>query len=287
MRRNLTRILERLESALGTRGVKYFPLVIQRAAVGNVRLDLAEHLRAWPQWVTVADDRVVLRPELETVLERTQALDAIARGLAAGNFLSAWRAETYAIASRFGDPPLAHLERAAARFFGIRTYSAHVNGLSAAAPAAMWIARRSPTKAIDPGMLDNLVAGGIASFCSVRETVLKEAWEESAIPAELARRATAAGVVHICCNRAEGLQVETIFVHDLELPADFAPRSIDGETIEHRRIAFQELLEIAAEHNSMTLDATLVTLDYMVRHGHLRPDDPGYCELLARLRSGV
>ena len=54
---------------------------------------------------------------------------------------------------------------------------------------AMWIARRSPTKAIDPDLLDNLVGGGIAAGQSVPTTVVKEAWEEAGIPAD-ARRAS-------------------------------------------------------------------------------------------------
>ncbi len=56
----------------------------------------------------------------------------------------------------------------------------------AAARSRMWLARRSPAKAIDPGMLDNLVGGGIAAGQSVAATVVKEAWEEAGIAATLA-----------------------------------------------------------------------------------------------------
>ncbi len=44
----------------------------------------------------------------------------------------------------------------------------------------MWIARRSPTKPIDPGMLDNLVGGGLAAGLTVAQTLVKEGWEEAA-----------------------------------------------------------------------------------------------------------
>ena len=43
----------------------------------------------------------------------------------------------------------------------------------------MWIARRSPAKAIDPGMLDNLVGGGVAAGQTITTTLIKEAWEEA------------------------------------------------------------------------------------------------------------
>ena len=48
--------------------------------------------------------------------------------------------------------PVFELERAAARYFGVHTYAAHVNGLvRGERRRRMWLARRSATKAIDPG----------------------------------------------------------------------------------------------------------------------------------------
>ena len=44
----------------------------------------------------------------------------------------------------------------AARYFGVQTYAAHVNGLVRRGDdVEMWIARRSPTKSIDPGRLES------------------------------------------------------------------------------------------------------------------------------------
>ena len=59
---------------------------------------------------------------------------------------------------------LATIERASARFWGTLTLGAHATGYTRSAggrPEALWIARRSFTKATDPGMLDNLVGGGV------------------------------------------------------------------------------------------------------------------------------
>src|SRR5918992_1459821 len=70
------------------------------------------------------------------------------------------------------------LERAAARPFGLTTYAVHLNGISFD-ENNMWIARRSAAKPIDPGMLDNLVGGGISAGSSLEETLVKEAWEEA------------------------------------------------------------------------------------------------------------
>jgi hypothetical protein len=69
-------------------------------------------------------------------------------------FIPGWRNERYRIADAF------EIERAAARPFGLTTQAVHLNGI---AGDRMWLARRSPSKQIDPGMLDNLVAGGISA----------------------------------------------------------------------------------------------------------------------------
>ena len=46
-----------------------------------------------------------------------------------------------------GGRPLFEIERAAARYFGIHTYAAHVNGLVQAGDGVRrWLARRSPSR---------------------------------------------------------------------------------------------------------------------------------------------
>ncbi|MFX8211239.1 NUDIX domain-containing protein, partial [Acinetobacter baumannii] len=85
-----------------------------------------------------------------------------------------------------GTPALALVERAAARFFGIRTYAAHMNGLIDGPEPMLWLARRASTKPIDPGMWDNLVAGGIGHGFDARGALEKECWEEAGIGVDLA-----------------------------------------------------------------------------------------------------
>ena len=80
------------------------------------------------------------------------------------------------------------LERCAARYFGIRTFAAHINGLVRTDDGIrMWLGRRSPHKAVDPGLLDNMVGGGIAAGASVEATVIKEAWRRGRHPCRARR----------------------------------------------------------------------------------------------------
>ena len=177
-------------------------------------------------------------------------------------------------------PPAFLLERAAARYFGIRTRAVHVNGLvDTGSGAAMWIARRSPAKAIDPGMLDNLVGGGIAAGATVAGTLVKEAWEEAGIDAALASQARPSGTVQVRRMQPDGLQHETIHVHDLWLPRSFVPANQDGEAVEHRLVPLSgvpALLARSEPPDALTADASLVALSALIRLGAIDADAPLY-----------
>ena len=186
-----------------------------------------------------------------------------------------WRDERYASRRRSTRRVVLHIERGAARYFGVRTWAVHVNGIVRTARSmSMWLARRSPTKAIDPGMLDNLVGGGISAGLSVEATVVKESWEEAGIGDALA--ATRASRRHRPCRaRAAGrhCSAKPYFVHDLDLPADFRPVNQDGEAIEHRLVDVDDaapLIAIDAGPDEVTVDASVVVLDFLLRHGRHR-----------------
>jgi 8-oxo-dGTP pyrophosphatase MutT (NUDIX family) len=217
-------------------------------------------------------------PALSSEPERTRALDRVAHALSAEGLLTAWRDERYAVAADFGAPPWFLLERAAARYFGVHTYAVHINGLVRRGDETlMWIARRSPTKAIDPGLLDNLVGGGIAYGQSIASTVVKEAWEEAGIPPDTAMTASPAGEVHVCRVLADGLERETIFVYDILLADDFTPACQDGEAVEHRLVAMRDAGALIANETGpgvVTANASLVILDCLLRHGAIAPDAP-------------
>ena len=279
----LAAICERLTVALAPPGRTYRPLLVERDIAGWLDDMRAAHLAAFTDIFSVRGDGVTFVSGIDTAATRTAALDRVARLLAADGLVTGWRNERYAVASEFGAPPWFLLERAAARFFGIQTCAAHVNGLVRLDDGiAMWMARRSPAKSIDPGMLDNLVGGGIAAGQSVAETVVKEAWEEAGIAESVAALAQPAGAVHICREQPDGLQRETIFVHDLWLPIEFAPSCQDGEVVDFRLVTLAEATHLIANEvgpDVVTADASLVILDCLLRHGAIAPDAPDYVAL--------
>ncbi|MDQ6618748.1 MAG: DUF4743 domain-containing protein [Pseudomonadota bacterium] len=275
----------RLSVALAAPPGVYVPLSVDRHCVGWTDPARASRLAQFSDVFTQSHEGLAFVRGLDDEPSRTAGLGHVTRALADEGLLSAWRDETYTIASAWGAPALFLLERAAARYFGVVTYAAHINGLVAHSHEMhMWFARRSATKAIDPGQLDTLVGGGIRSGTSVEETVLREAWEEAGIHAATAARALPTGAVRVCRAGADGLQREIIFVHDLALDPRFAPNNIDGEAVEHRLVTIDKAAEMIARSEGcdlVTVDASLVVLDYLLRSGSLSPRSPDYLALAA------
>ena len=271
----LAAIHARLDRALALPAIRYRPFVVGDAGLGHIDDARAARLAQFgPNVFRVDPEQVVLADRLRDFQSRSAALADVAQALRAEGALPAWRDELDAVATELGGQPVLHLERGAARYFGVRTWAAHVNGITVDRAATnMWFARRSPAKAVDPGLLDNLVGGGIAAGLTVAETVIKEAWEEAGIAEALARSARPAGVVHVRRPMFDGLQRETVFVHDLPLPADFVPENQDGEAVEHRLVSLAEASRMIAQNagpDEVTVDASLVVLDYLTRHAFAR-----------------
>jgi len=277
----VARVANRLARELAAPAAAYEPFRVEDRIVGWVTPERAQSLARWPDLFERTERGVACAPRLRTPDARSAALAEVARTLAAEGALTAWRDERYAVAADPGAPPLFDLERAAARYFGIHTFAAHANGLVGANGGwRMWLARRSPTKAIDPGLLDNLVGGGIASDTTPAETIIREAWEEAGIGQDLARHAPCAGSVELCRDRPDGLQRETIYVHDFWLRPDFVPTNQDGEVVEHRLCAPNDMLTLLTG-DDITGDASLVIVDFLLRHGHIAADDSSFGALQA------
>jgi 8-oxo-dGTP pyrophosphatase MutT (NUDIX family) len=281
----LPAILARLATALAMPHPRYRPWRVDGETLGWIDDARARRLARFNDVFEIGDEHVAFVPSLDSTGARTRAMAGVARVLRADGELPAWRDELYAVAPRFDAPMAFALERGAARWFGVRTYAAHVNGhvVGDGAPR-LWFARRSPTKAIDPGMLDNLVGGGITAGTSVLDTVVREAREEAGIPAPVSQRATAHGSVHVRRALPDGLQDETVFIHDLALAPDFTPANQDGEVAGHRLVDLATAARLIAATEGpdfVTVDASAVVLDFLLRHGAFAPDAAGFDEVLA------
>lgn len=234
-------------------------------AAGSVARHHTRALRRWPQWVHMSEQRVTL---VARTAERAEALATMNDALRADGLVVAWRDEPFPLFDVHGRALGVPMERAATRFWGTLTLGAHCNGYVADAhgrPAQLWIARRAPTKATDPSRLDNLIGGGVPAGQSPHDTVVREGWEEAGLLPEQMRGLQRGRVLRLLRDIPEGLQREWIHVYDLALPTTVTPRNQDGEVAELALHDMARALALAATRE-MTVDASLVTLDFALRH---------------------
>jgi len=259
------------------------PLLAGEQRIGWVRRDNAAALRRFPKVFAVEPERVVLMAEAGCDAV-SAAVDDVVEALVADDLVPKWRNETFDVAVRWGEPPLFRLDRGAVPFFGVRAYGVHLNGFRRDRDRLhLWIGRRAPDKRIAPNKLDNMVAGGIGNGHGVLETLIKEGEEEAQLPAALARAAVPVGAVTYCMENRLGIRDDVLFVYDLEVPADFIPKNEDGEFTGFELMPADAVVERIRATDDFKFNVNLVILDFALRHGVLRPEDPEYLDVASGL----
>jgi len=263
---------------------RFRPFTVGRAHVGYVRDDVADALAPYDTVFHVGPRGVALDDGLTEFDQRTQYVDAVLRQISDRGLMSKWRDEPYAVTAGFGGRPLFVMERAAVPLFGVRAHGVHMNGyVRKAGHLHMWIGRRSHSKPTYPGMLDNMVAGGLPYGLTPKECLVKEADEEAGIGRTLASRAVAVGAITYCAETEEGLKPDVQYCYDLELPVDFRPTCRDGELEGFMLMPIEDVAALVRDTREFKFNCNLVVIDFLVRHGLIGPDDPDYVAIVQGL----
>lgn len=196
----------------------------------------------------------------------SESLRALATRMRDAGLIPAWRNEEFAYYGADGHEYF-RVERAMFRTLGIQSQAAHINGLGA--NGQLWVGRRSESKHIDPGKLDNLAAGGIGADETVVRCAIRELWEEAGIPEPIANAIYPAGKLLITRpHPPHGIHHENLYIFDLELPNHLVPVNHDGEVSSFIQL---DVAEAAARilADEFTTDAALVTADLILRRNRM------------------
>ncbi|MGE5475455.1 MAG: DUF4743 domain-containing protein [Bacteroidales bacterium] len=267
---------------------KFRPFQVDGVTVGWVRHDIAALLAHHADVFAVGGDAVRLHPRLVTPAQRSAAVAEACRALSETHRTPRLRGEDYVVSARWGAAPLMTIDRGVVSMFGVRAYGVHVNGITSEdGRPALWIAKRAVDKAVAPGKLDNMIAGGQPASLGLRENLIKEAAEEADVPEALALTARSVGAISYCHEDAWGLKPDTMFCYDLEVPSGFVPRNTDGEIESFSRMGLEEVARRVRDSDDFKFNVNLVLIDFLIRHGQLCPDaEPDYLELVHGLRRG-
>ncbi len=278
-------LLDRIDACRRWEPSRYRPFKVAGQGVGWITAEMAGRLKVFPRVFAVSDASVELASSFGDFKSRSAAVAEVLAELRGDGLIKGWRDEPYPVGTDFYAPPLLQMERAAVPLFGVRAYGVHVNGFTGdGADMKLWVAKRSRTKQTAPGKLDHLVAGGQPLGLGLLDNVVKECGEEAGMPESLGRTARPAGFVSYITERPEGLRSDICFVFDIALPADFAPVNEDGEVEEFYLWPIEQVRRRLSDTDDFKFNVALVNIDFLVRHGFLSPDEPGYVDIVEGLR---
>jgi 8-oxo-dGTP pyrophosphatase MutT (NUDIX family) len=163
------------------------------------------------------------------------------------NLLTGWRNERFSFwHSECNLPDLHHpaflnVERSGFRWLGMLSHAVHVNGFLS--DGRLWCGRRALNKATDPGMLDNVTAGGLPSGETSQTCLQRELAEEAGLFNLEGHALQEAGSVRTSRLEPQGWHDESMLVFNLTLADSFKPANQDGEVDEFMCLSAKQALE--------------------------------------------
>lgn len=256
------------------------PFICEGVQVGLISSKVLKELQRFPSVFAISSNSVTFTPNLDNPQARNDALEETLLKLKSEDVFPAlrgWRGECYVTRASSSGPELFKMERAGSVLFGVKSYGVHITGYvnHSSKGLCVWFQQRSKTKQTWPGMFDSFVGGGLTESYGVRETAIKEAGEEANVPEDLASNLKPVGVVSFLHESERGIQPDTEYVFDLELPEGFKPSNNDGEVEDFVLVPVKEIPDFICKEN-FKITSSAIALDWLIRHGIVTPENESY-----------
>ena len=228
--------------------------------LGQLLPDHARALMSALPHCVYQDGALLWNASHETLANRSAQLQMALLRLRDLGYVQGWRNEAFcfwpeADASQYPQQAAClQIERAGFRFLGMMSHAVHINGFTP--DGRMWCGQRSAGKATDPGMWDNVTAGGLSAGETLASCARRELWEEAGYRLPAPQQLMPAGRVRISRSTSTSWHDEMLHVFNLALPADFVPCNQDGEVQSFACLSAPEVMaHISA--SQFTADAAL------------------------------
>ncbi|WVQ76397.1 hypothetical protein IAR50_006063 [Cryptococcus sp. DSM 104548] len=181
------------------------------------------------------------------------------------------------------------MERAGVPLFGCQAFGVHMTAYEGeGGDMKIWLPRRNADRHRSPLKYDSSVAGGLPVGHTPLEGLVKECEEEAGWPEELIRKyAKSAGMVSYYEIMDDGaILPNTEYTYDLPLPPRSSLSYIHPSPNDDKVDSF-ELLPVQQVIQSLHKDefrpsTAMVTIDFLVRHGFVRPENEANYEGIVR-----
>ncbi len=257
----------------------FAPFFIDSKSYGRIKKDAADFLLKETDLFEPKDGGISLSPRFTGFDSRSDALMQATMALT-GFFGKKLRNEMYPLVEKWGDEPLAQMDRIAVPWFGIRAWGVHVNGYVRKKDGLyLWVGERAANRLIEPGKLDNLIGGGLPVGLTIEQNLCKEAKEEAGIDASVALTAKLIRTIDYLRELPDGSRNDSLFIYDLELPENFTPRNTDGEVAAFHLMPIKEVAALICDTDKFKFNCSMIIVDFMMRHGFLTPQTTEFRQL--------
>ncbi len=263
---------------------KYVPFLAGGQQVGWLTPERAAALKKLTSVFVASGKGVDFKPTLKTPAQRTRALNDVLLDLTTTGLFSRLRGEIYAVKNLWSARPVFQIDRGLVTNFGVRAYGVHMNGIVPKRDGLhLWIGTRAKDVKVEPGKLDNMVAGGQPAGLSLAANLVKECGEEAHMPPKLARTARCVSSLSYAFDTRDGLKVDTLFCYDLVIPATFKPK-VSEEITRFQLMPIRKALRVAETTDDFKFNVNLVIVDCAIRHGLITPEQtPDFDAIVAGL----
>jgi 8-oxo-dGTP pyrophosphatase MutT (NUDIX family) len=257
----------------------FVPFYIGDKRYGRIKKDIVAFFMKKSKLFEPQGDGIALASRFTNFTGRSEALMQ-ATHILAKHFDKALRNEMYPVIEKWGDFPVAQVDRVAVPWMGVRAWGLHDNGFVRKKDGPyLWIGERAADRQIDPGKLDNMIGGGQPMGLTLEQNLCKEAKEEAGIDAPLALTAKLVRTMDYMLELPNGLRADTLFIYDLELPESFTPHNTDGEVAAFYLKPLSEVAEIVRHTDKFKFNCNMVIADFLMRHGSIETQDAEYGKL--------
>lgn len=214
--------------------------------LGQICLERAEQLVAMLPHCKIQKRQLHWQTPSPNRLHRSRDLQAFLAQQKMLGRLTGWRNEFFCFWEQPTCPPSLSVlpwlcvERAGFRHLGMMSHAVHINGFLP--NGDLWCGRRADSKATDPGLLDNLTAGGLSAGETALLTALRELQEEAGLMDLPAHQLTWAGAVRTQRLEPQGWHDEQLLVYNLWVCETQQPVNTDGEVQAFLRLSPSEVV---------------------------------------------
>ncbi len=264
----------------------FYKLICLEALIGHVHYTVAKELEKEFKEIVIKNSCIFLL--CNEFYQLNRLIKNISKYLEKRNFIKPLTGELFSCVKSFGGKEYFLVDRSVLPALGIRGYGIHMIAyLNTSRGPNIWIPTRSKNKLIDPGKLDNTVAGGIKARESVFEALSREAYEEASINGSLIKNAKAVGTVNYCLRDNISLRPDLLFIYELEVEKDFIPKCRDREVQNFKLMHWSLILDLLRNTNDFKINCGLVLVDFCIRHGLINyENEKDYEFISSSLRTG-